>query len=72
MYGPSHDPAVIRHMIDERLAQREDDRRAALARSARPQRPSLLARMGGRLASAVETSLLHRPASRPTARTVRP
>ena len=71
MYHPTHDPAIIRHMIDTGYAHADSDRLAALARSRRTPRPSILQRVGGRVAS-FEATLLHRPVSRTTARTIRP
>ena len=71
MQHPTHDPAIIRHMIHDGYAQADSHRLAALAHSQRTPRPSLRQRVGGHLAS-VEAALLHRPASRTTARTIRP
>ena len=71
MYHPTHDPAIIRHMVDDRYAHAQSDRLAALARSRRTPRPSFLRRVGGRVAS-FEALLLHRPVTRTTARTIRP
>jgi hypothetical protein len=71
MYHPTHDPAIIRHMIDEGYAHADSDRLAALARSRRTHRPSFLERLGGRVAS-FQSALSHRPVTRPTARTSRP
>jgi hypothetical protein len=71
MYHPTHDPAIIRHMIDDGYDRADSDRLAALARSRRTRRPSLLQRVGGHVA-AIQSALLHRPAPRTTARTIRP
>lgn len=71
MYHPTHDPALIRHMIDEGHAHADAHRLTALARGRRTQRPSFLQRVGGRFA-AVQAALAHRPAPRPTPRTIRP
>ena len=71
MYHPTHDPAIIRHMIDSGYANADSDRLAALARRRRTPRPSFLQRLGGHVAS-FEAALLHRPVTRTTARTIRP
>ena len=71
MMAPTTMAAMIRHMIDTGYAHADSDRLAALARSRRNPRPSFLQRVGGRVAS-FEATLLHRPVTRTTARTIRP
>jgi hypothetical protein len=72
MYHPTHDPAMIRHMIDDGYAHADSDRLAALARGRRAPRPSRLAQVSGRIRSMVAMSLHHHPAPRTSARTIRP
>jgi hypothetical protein len=71
MYHPTHEPAIIRHMLDDRYALADSDRLAGLARIRRTPRPSLLQRLSGRIAS-IGSVVVHRPATRTTARTIRP
>jgi hypothetical protein len=72
MYRPTHDPAIISHMIGEHHAHADADRLAALARGRRSQRPSLLTRVSGRIAALAATPLHHRPVRHTAVRSARP
>jgi hypothetical protein len=71
MYHPTHEPSIIRHMIDDGYGHADSHRLATLARSRRTPRPSFRQRVAGHVAS-FEAALLRRPATRTTARTIRP
>jgi hypothetical protein len=71
MYRPTHDPALISHMIGEHRAHADADRLAALARSRRSRGPSLLTRVSRHLAS-MAASPAHRGVPHTPARAARP
>jgi hypothetical protein len=53
MYRPTHEPIIMDRMISERYAAADGQRLAKLARAGRSPRPSVLARVSGRVASVV-------------------
>jgi len=71
MYRATHVSGVIDQMAVERLAQADANRLAALSRAGRTRRPSLVGRIGGRLAT-VTASVRRHAATHDVARVTRP